>query len=230
VKILVTGANRGLGLEFTKTLLGRGDEVIATCRSLAAATELRELAETAHGKLQVVELDVATPEGNAALGAFLADKAVDVLINNAGHYSRDGGPFESLNFDGVMTDFAINAMGTLRVTQTALGALRRGKTRKIAVVSSKMGSITDNTSGGSYAYRMSKAAINMGVKSLANDLRGEGFTVLTMHPGWVLTDMGGPNALIGPEESIQGMLRVIDGAGLEQSGKFWDFRGNELPW
>lgn len=230
MKFLVTGANRGLGFEFTSRLIARGDTVLATCRDLSAATELRSLAEGAQGRLKVIEMDVATPEGSRALADALGGQALDVLINNAGHFSRDGGPFEHLNFDGVLHDFAINAMGALRVTQAALPALRRGNSKKIAVISSKMGSIADNTSGGSYAYRMSKAAANMAVKSLANDLRGEGFTVITMHPGWVLTDMGGPRALIGPEESISGLLNVIDHAGLEQSGRFWDFRGNELPW
>ena len=160
----------------------------------------------------------------------MAADAIDVVINNAGHYSRDGGPFESLDFDGVLTDFAINAMGSLRVTQAALPAVRRGKAKKIVNISSKMGSIADNTGGGSYAYRMSKAALNMGTRSLAVDLKREGISVITMHPGWVLMDMGGPNALVDNDESINGLLAVIDKASLEESGRFWDFRGNELPW
>lgn len=230
MKYLVTGANRGLGLEFTTKLAERGDEVIATCRSIAAAKELQELAERSGGKVRLFEMDVATPADNQKLAAFLEGQAVDVLINNAGHYSKDNGPFETIDFDGIMKDFAINAMGSLRVTQAALPAIRRGSLKKIINISSKMGSIADNSGGGAYAYRMSKTALNMGSRSLAQDLKPEGITVLTMHPGWVLTDMGGPNALVDANESINGLIKVIDNAGLEQSGRFWDFRGEELPW
>ncbi len=230
MKYLVTGANRGLGLEFTTKLAERGDEVIATCRSIAAAKELQELAERSGGKVRLFEMDVATPADNQKLAAFLEGQSVDVLINNAGHYSKDNGPFETIDFDGIMKDFAINAMGSLRVTQAALPAIRRGGLKKVINISSKMGSIADNSGGGAYAYRMSKTALNMGSRSLAQDLKPEGITVLTVHPGWVLTDMGGPNALVDANESINGLIKVIDDAGLEQSGRFWDFRGEELSW
>ncbi len=230
MKYLVTGANRGLGLEFTTKLAERGDEVIATCRSIAAAKELQELAERSGGKVRLFEMDVATPADNQKLAAFLEGQAVDVLINNAGHYSKDNGPFDTIDFDGIMKDFAINAMGSLRVTQAALPAIRRGGLKKIINISSKMGSIADNSGGGAYAYRMSKTALNMGSRSLAQDLKPEGITVLAVHPGWVVTDMGGPNGLVDTNESINGLIKVIDNAGLEQSGRFWDFRGEELPW
>jgi len=230
MKYLVTGANRGLGLEFTTKLAERGDEVIATCRSIAAAKELQELAERSGGKVRLFEMDVATPADNQKLAAFLEGQAVDVLINNAGHYSKDNGPFDTIDFDGIMKDFAINAMGSLRVTQAALPAIRRGGLKKIINISSKMGSIADNSGGGAYAYRMSKPALNMGSRSLAQDLKPEGITVLAVHPGWVVTDMGGPNGLVDTNESINGLIKVIDNAGLEQSGRFWDFRGEELPW
>lgn len=224
---LVTGANRGLGLEFTKQLLNAGHQVTATSRNPSEATDLRALESSS---LSLLALDISKPESVDAFAKALKDAAIDVLINNAGHYSRASVGFDHLNFDGVLHDFAVNAIGTLRVTQALLPNLRRGSAKKIANISSKMGSITDNTSGGSYAYRMSKAAVNMATRSLANDLRSEGFTVLTFHPGWVQTDMGGPNALIEPPESIAGMLKVVDNAGLEQSGRFWDYRGQELPW
>ncbi|QED26916.1 SDR family oxidoreductase [Microvenator marinus] len=224
---LVTGANRGLGLEFTKQLLEAGHQVIATSRNPSEASDLRALESAS---LRLMALDISKPESVDAFAKALNDEAIDVLINNAGHYSRVSVGFDHLNFDGVLHDFAVNGIGTLRVTQALLPNLRRGNAKKIANISSKMGSITDNTSGGSYAYRMSKAAVNMATRSLANDLRSEGFTVLTFHPGWVQTDMGGPNALIEPPESIAGMLKVVDNAGLEQSGRFWDYRGQELPW
>jgi len=226
---LVTGANRGLGLEFTKQLLSQGHRVTATCREPEQAQELKSL-QSDYPELNVLKFDIASPESNAELATQLRDTEVDVLINNAGHYSRARVGFDDLSFDGVLHDFSINAIGTLRATQTILPSLRKGAGKKIINISSKMGSISDNTSGGSYAYRMSKAAVNMATRSLANDLRHDGFVVLTFHPGWVLTDMGGPNALIGTEESIAGMLKVIENAGPEESGRFWDFRGQEIPW
>lgn len=227
--VVITGANRGLGLEFTKQLLAQGHTITATCRTPEAANELQSL-KTTHPNLRILQQDIASPESNEQIRNALTDTPVDVLINNAGHFSRANVGFDSLDFDGVLHDFAVNAIGTLRATQAILPALRVGQAKKIVNISSKMGSIADNTSGGSYAYRMSKAAVNMATRSLASDLKSDGFVVLTFHPGWVLTDMGGPNALIGPEESIAGMLKVIENAGAEESGRFWDYRGHELAW
>lgn len=226
---LVTGANRGLGLEFTKQLLKSGHKVTATCREPEQAQELKSL-QSDYPELKVLAFDISSPESNTELAVQLKDSEVDVLINNAGHYSKAHVGFDDLSFDGVLHDFSINAIGTLRATQTILPSLRKGEGKKIINISSKMGSIHDNTSGGSYAYRMSKAAVNMATRSLANDLKQDGFVVLTFHPGWVQTDMGGPNALIGPEESIAGMLKVIENAGAHESGRFWDYRGQELSW
>jgi len=130
----------------------------------------------------------------------------------------------------MLRTFDTNALGALRVTSALLPALRRGSTRRIACLSSRAGSLADNTSGRNYAYRLSKAALNMGVRNLAVELRPEGFTVLCLHPGWARTDMGGPTAPQTPEESVSGLLQVLDRARPEDTGRFIDFRGQEVPW
>lgn len=228
MKYLVTGANRGIGLEFVKQLVDRGHDVIATARQPAEAGELSEIAERT-GQVDIVALDITDPEATCDLAGWLDDESIDVLINNAGRLSRGGKP-GSFDFDQIQADFTTNAVGTLRVTEAVLPALKRGNARKIMNVSSKMGSIEDNGSGGSYAYRMSKAALNMATRSLANDLAPEEFVVLTVHPGWVQTDMGGQNAKIDTETSVTNLLDVLDDAGPQESGRFWEWNGNEVPW
>lgn len=226
MKYLVTGANRGIGLQFAKTLSERGDHVFATARNPEEADELLALASD---NVQVLALDIADPQSVKELSIRMKDEELDVLINNAGVYSRGGTP-DRLDFDGIRKDFEVNTMGTLRVVQAALPALRAGRAKKIVNVTSKMGSIADNTSGGSYSYRMSKAALNMGTRSLAHDLAGEGFVVFVIHPGWVLTSMGGPSALIDTKKSVDGMLSVIDGADRRTSGLFWNWDGSQIEW
>lgn len=228
MNILITGANRGIGLQFVTTLAKRGDTVIATARNVDEASALREVADSAEN-VRVVALDINDEESLERLNQLLEEEGVDLLINNAGQYTRGEG-VGNFNFEGMRSEFETNVLGTLRVIQTVLPALRRGKNKKIVNISSKMGSISDNTSGGAYAYRMSKTALNMATRSLSRDLLPAGFTVLTMHPGWVQTDMGGPNALIDTETSVTGMLKVIDHAGLEESGRFWEWNGEEVPW
>ncbi|MCP3139033.1 SDR family oxidoreductase [Pyxidicoccus xibeiensis] len=229
MRYVITGASRGIGLEFVQQLLRRGDTVEAGVRSPEGARRLEPLARESGNRLRIHALDV---ESDASIRSFAADvcaSPVDVLINNAGVIGL-WCALTDVDYADMARTFAINALGPLRVTSALLPALRRGAVRKVAHVSSNMGSVTNNTDGGAYAYRMSKAALNMGVRTLANDLRAEGFVTVALHPGWVQTDMGGPQATLPAPESVRGLLRLIDGMGPEHSGRFFDYQGAELPW
>lgn len=220
---IITGANRGIGLELCTQLAARGDTVIGTARDPAAASALRAL------PVAIEALDLRDDASVRALGRRLEDRAIDVLVNNAGR--GGGGPgIAELDWDIVGDYFAVNAIGPMRVTQALLPALRRGERRLVAHLSSNLGSIGDNHSGGSYAYRASKAALNMFNRSLAHELAPEGFTCLVLHPGWVQTDMGGPRATTPVADSVAGLLEVMDGAGPEKTGRFISFRGDQLTW
>ncbi len=220
---VVTACNRGLGLEFARQLSGRGDRVIATARDPESATELKRL------DVEVVQLDVAAAASVDRLAAALGEESVDVLINNAG-VGVHSTPLEELDFAEMEDFFAINSIGPLRVTRALLPALRRGADKTIVNLTSRMGSIEDNSSGAAYSYRASKAALNMVTRSLAVDLGPEGFTCAVLHPGWVMTDMGGKSAPVAVEDSISGMLRIIAGLSAEDNGEFYDFTGARVPW
>ena len=226
MRFVVTGANRGIGLEFVKQLTARGEEVDATARDLGGAAELQALARP-DVRLRIHRLDVAEDTSVATFAEELAPGPVDVLINNAGVSGVKGG--ELIDPPDVLRVLNVNAVGTLRVVRALLPRLREGKGKKIVNLTSVLGSIAD-ASGGRYAYRSSKAALNMVTKLLAEDLRAEGFRTVALHPGWVQTRMGGSAAPIPPEQSIQGMLRIIEGLTSEQSGRTFDFQGREIPW
>ena len=226
MRFVVTGANRGIGLEFVKQLTARGEEVDATARDPVDAAELQAVARPGV-RLRIHRLDVADDASVAAFAEQLAPGPVDVLINNAGVSGVKGG--ELIDPPDILRVLNVNAVGTLRVVRALLPRLREGKGRKIVNLTSKLGSIAEAT-GGRYAYRSSKAAVNMATKLLAEDLRGEGFCIVALHPGWVQTRMGGGAAPVPPEQSIRGMLRIIDGLTAEQSGRTFDFEGREIPW
>ncbi len=227
MRYLVTGANRGIGLEFVKQLTSRGEEVIATARNVDDAKALKTLAGT-HNNLTIISLDVSKDDSIDALSASVGEE-LDVLINNAGCYGHSG-VFPDLDFDLLERDYRINAIGTLKVSAALLESLKKGKGKIIASVTSKMGSIGDNSSGGSYSYRMSKTGLNMASRSMAHDLSKHDISVFVLHPGWVQTDMGGSNALINTQTSVEGMLKTIDKATLDHSGRFWEWNGNEIQW
>jgi len=222
-EVLLTGANRGIGLEFARQLAARGDRVVATCRNPAAASELAAL------DVQVEPLDVTDAMGIERIAALYADRALDLLINNAG-VGVGHRPLGELDYDEMGAFYRTNAVGPLRLTEHLLPALRRGEDRTVVSLTSRVGSIQDNTSGGSYAYRASKAALNAITKSLAIDLADEGFTCVVLHPGWVQTDMGGGNAPLPTEQSVAGMLKVVEGLAPADSGGFFDYTGESLPW
>ena len=217
---LVTGANRGIGYEYCKQLKDRGDEAIAVCRH--SSDELRKL-----GIRVETDVDVSDEGAIAQLTKSLDSKKIDVLINNAGIYRQS--TLSELNIDGIREQFEVNALGPLKLTKALLPNL--GKGSKIAIMTSRMGSIEDNTSGGTYGYRMSKTAVSMAGKSLAEDLKSEGIAVAILHPGLVSTGMTNFNENgISPEESVKGLLDRIDRLSLENTGTFWHSNGEVLPW
>ena len=214
---LVTGANRGIGYELCRQLQAAGD-VIAVCRS--SSPELDRL------KVQVeADIDIASDESVAQLAERLQGVAIDVLINNAGVAQKN--TLDDLDFDSIRQQFEVNALGALRITQALLPNLRAGS--KIALITSRMGSIADNTSGSSYGYRMSKAALSMAGKSLSIDLQPRQIAVAILHPGMVSTDMTRHSG-IPAAESVRGILERIQQLNLQNSGTFWHANGEELPW
>jgi NAD(P)-dependent dehydrogenase (short-subunit alcohol dehydrogenase family) len=229
MRIVVTGAGRGIGLELTRQLLTRGEAVEAGVRDPARATGLDELRRAHADRLRVHTCDVADDDSVRSFAEALGREPLDVLINNAGVIGKQQ-PLEDLDMVDMARTINVNALGPVRLTRALLPLLRKGAARKIAHISSKMGSLADNTSGGSYGYRMSKAALNMASVSMARDLRAAKIASVVLNPGWVRTDMGGKNASTPVAESVRGMLRVIDALTLEASGKFLGFEGDEIPW
>ena len=231
---LITGSNRGLGLELTRQLLERGHGVVATCRRPDAADDLRRLEEAHADDLAIVELDVSSADGiEAAFETVRTDHAsLDVLVNNAGVAGTYAAGIRDLDDEEVGHVLDVNVVGPVRVTQQFLPLLRAGDGRKVVNVSSLMGSMADNGTGGAYAYRMSKAALNMLAVNLDRELRGEGFTAFAIHPGWVQTDMGGANAPLEIPEAIPPIIDVVERATPSELGGtfFYPYEDRELPW
>lgn len=223
--VLITGANRGIGLEFCVQLLARGDRVSAVCRGASEA--LIALAAANEGALRIIDgVDVTKEEGLQALVSAVDGERIDVLINNAGLLRQE--TLDALDLESIRRQFEVNTLGPLRVTVALLGSLGVGS--KVALITSRMGSIHDNTSGGSYGYRMSKAALNMAGKSLALDLRPKEIAVGLLHPGWVRTEMTGGTGLMDTDESVCGLLKLIDDLSIETTGGFWHTNGEALSW
>jgi len=218
--IVVTGANRGIGLELARQYADEGHEVIRTMRG-------PDKAKTPFGT--TMALDVTDADSVAKFAAALDGKPVDLLINNAGVSGPSRQSATDMDFDGFQKVLDANVLGPLRVTQALLPNLRKAPGSKVAVVSSRMGSLT-LAQGGSVAYRTSKAAVNMAFKLLAGDLKGEGIAVALLHPGWVRTDMGGAGADIDVATSAEGLREVIEELEPGNSGTFWAYDGQELPW
>ncbi len=229
--ILLTGANRGIGLEFCRQYAHDGWQVLACCRDSEKADELNKLAIKYPSLIKIHALDVADLAQIERLGQTLSGETIDLLINNAGIYPKsDTGGFGHTNYADWMTAFKINTVAPLKMAETFAGQISRGKQKVIATLTSQMGSIEDNGSGGNYQYRSTKAAANMVVKSLAFDLKRSGITAVVLHPGWVKTDMGGPNAMISVEQSVTGMRQVIGSLKPHDSGKFLNYSGEVIPW
>jgi len=238
-RVVVTGANRGLGLEFTRQLLAAGDEVVATARQPKAADALNKLASTSGGRVTVVRLDVAEPDDVAAAALQIGERfdAVDLLINNAAVWAAPGQPdrlsagaLGELRAEPVLEVLRINAVGPLLVTQALAARLAAAGGSAVVNLTSGLGSLAGATGRGNIAYGMSKAALNMATRHLAAELRRQGTVVVAMSPGWVATDMGGRGAPLEPPESVRGMLNVVDALTPAQSGMFLDHTGATVPW
>lgn len=225
--ILITGSNRGIGLEFTKQYAADGWHVIACCRNPQSASALQTLAN-AYQNIQIVALDVADFRQIDAVALQLKNQKIDVLLNNAGIYPASD--LGDVDYDDWATAFKINSMAPFKMAEAFMPHVSTSQLKKIATLSSKMGSLDDNTSGGSYIYRSSKAAVNMVMKSLAIDVKPDGVAVVTLHPGWVQTDMGGPNGLVDAQTSVAGLRKVIAHLSLSTSGKFIAYDGKEIAW
>jgi NAD(P)-dependent dehydrogenase (short-subunit alcohol dehydrogenase family) len=228
--VLITGANRGLGLEFCRQYADAGWNVIACCRNPKQASELSTLSQH-YTTMQIEALDVAHLDQIDALSKKLSDTSIDVLINNAGVYDdiRSNG-FGQLDYQAWQHSLLINTLAPMKMAEAFLPQIQRGSKRLIVNISSLMGSLADNGSGGSILYRSSKAALNAAMKSLSIELRNQNIGVLILHPGWVQTDMGGTNALIDSKTSVSGMCAVINGFTLAQSGAFIKYDGKLMPW
>jgi len=227
--VLITGASRGLGLEFARQYAADGWRVFATCRDPDGAAALEEAADGSGGAITVHRLDVGDLDQIDALAEALAGEAVDVLLNNAGAFGDRAG-FGRVDVAAWERTFRVNAIAPYRMCEAFVEHVARSEQKVVANVTSKMGSIADNTSGGRYVYRSSKAALNMVTASLAHDLAGRGIKAVVLHPGWVRTDMGGPSAPLEAPESVAGMRKVIAGLAPDQSGRFFNWDGAEIPW
>lgn len=229
--ILITGANRGLGLELTRQTLTEGERVFATCRLPEEARALHSMADEHPDRLSILPLDVTDEASIITAEEMVRTQAdhLDILINNAGVNPR-GERLGDLEAETLLHTFHVNSVGPMMVTQQFLDLLRAGERSKIVNISSQMGSLIQKKSGGSYSYCTSKAALNMLTRALAFDLRSEGIIVVAMHPGWVRTDMGGNHAPLSPVESVSGMLRVIDRLRPADTGRFLTWRGRKHPW
>jgi NAD(P)-dependent dehydrogenase (short-subunit alcohol dehydrogenase family) len=215
---VITGASRGIGLELCRQLAVRGDRVIAVCRN--STPELRALG------CEIVDgVEVTDAAAIASLAQQLRGEHIDVLINNAGILAHDS--LDNLDLDGIRRQFEVNALGPLRITHALLSGLQSGA--KVVIITSRMGSIGDNGSGGYYGYRMSKAAVNMAGASLARDLGERGITVLILHPGMVATDMTDRNG-VPVADSAASLIARMDELGPEESGSFHHANGEPLPW
>ncbi|MDH3647819.1 MAG: SDR family oxidoreductase [Gammaproteobacteria bacterium] len=228
--VVITGANRGIGLKLAQSYIDEGSRVYAGCRKPEMANELAHLAENSSGLLSVHPLDVTNESQRNAFAGMLNDVAIDVLINNAGVYPHKGKSFGQLDAESWLTALDVNTVAPMMMAQTLLPNVAASKRKLVASITSKMGSIADNNSGGSYAYRSTKTALNMAMKSLAIDLYDQGVSVILLHPGWVQTDMGGSQALVTPEQSIKKLRATLDRAGLPESGTFFDLDGSVIPW
>jgi len=227
MNILITGASRGIGLEFARQYLDRGDTVLAAARD-PQAEPLQALRRRHPDRLRCHVLDVTRDDQAQALAAAVS-APLDILINNAAVMDEPA-DLQHLDLADLAQVFAVDALGPLRVTRALLGPLRRGHGKRVVHLSSGLGSISDNTSGGYYGYRMAKAALNMASRCLAHELRPQGILSTVLSPGWVQTDMGGQGAPLRVEESVAGLVRVIDKLTLADSGGFFHYDGSTFPW
>jgi len=230
MNILITGANRGIGLEMVKYAIQQGWRVFACCRNPHNAENLFNIAKLSNGQISVHIADMLELATIQALSYELRNDPIDILINNAGVYGSDKNRFGTVDVDSWLQTFQVNCVAPLKIVEAFAEQLFMGKRKLVACMSSKMGSTTDNSSGNSYIYRSSKAALNAVVKSLSIDLKEHGIISVALHPGWVKTEMGGPDAEITARESVESIFSHLMLLTIEDSGRFIDIDGSDIPW
>ncbi|MBV6389397.1 MAG: hypothetical protein JNIBNLAF_01024 [Nitrosomonas europaea] len=229
--VLITGANRGIGLEFARQYAADGWQVVACCRQPQQAEALNRLADQYKDRFSIHRLDVRELAETDQLSHKLQDLPIDILINNAGVYPHaQNGEFDRISYDDWMEAFRVNTFAPLKMVEALIEQIACSQLKIVATITSKMGSIADNQRGGSYIYRSSKAAVNMVVKSLAIDLQPRGIIAVLLHPGWVQTDMGGRGALISTKQSVTGMKSILGRVTHSDTGKFIAYDGQHIPW
>lgn len=228
--VLITGANRGIGLGHAQRFAERGVEVFATARAASADDELHRLAHAHAGRFTVLHYDAADPEAPAQLKAALGDTPIDLLLANAGAPGESGQALGNIHVDGVLELIRINALAPLKLVEALVYNITLSERKLVALQSSQMGSIGKNSAGGRYEYRLSKVALNMIARNAGNDLAPRGVTVVALHPGWVKTRMGGQGAAITVETSVAGQQKLFDTLGPAHNGRFFNYDGTELPW
>ncbi|MCP4392114.1 MAG: SDR family oxidoreductase [Gammaproteobacteria bacterium] len=227
--ILITGANRGIGLELSKQFAADGWQVLACCRNPADADALQELSNR-YSSIEVFALDVTDCDQVTALAQQLGERPIDILLNNAGIFGPKDVGFGDVEAATWRQVLEVNTIAPMMLVQALVEQVASSQQKLVAMISSKVGSIADNSSGGGYLYRSSKTALNQVVKSLSIDLAVRNIAVISLHPGWVQTDMGGPNAEISTTESVSGLKNILQTAGPDQSGQFLEYNGDAIPW
>ena len=227
--ILITGANRGLGLGFVKKYIEKNVHIMCTTRDISGSKELLAYKEKYPDNIEIFELDLLKDNAAVTLANFTKDKPIDILVNNAGVGSSNQ-HFQAVSSNPWLEVLKVNLIAPLMITQAVIENVKKSSAKKIYFLSSQLGSIADNKSGGMYIYRSSKTGLNQVVKSLSIDLKAYGITVVSLHPGWVKTDMGGPNAPVSIDESVEGMIEVIETTDIKDTGKFLNYDGRKLPW
>ena len=226
--IVITGANRGIGLALSREFTEKGWHVIATCRNPSSASALQALANK--GQLEIFQCDVSSASETAALCDALSGKPIDVLVNNAGIMGGEHQDLDDMDYEAWASTMDINVLAPFRISTSLLPCLRLSTNPRIITISSQMGAFGKVMGTGQYAYRSSKAAVSKVMQVMALQLANEGIIVCPVHPGWVQTDMGGPSATITTAESAAGLYKLIDGLTIEKSGRFWTWDGNEHVW
>jgi NAD(P)-dependent dehydrogenase (short-subunit alcohol dehydrogenase family) len=224
--VLITGANRGLGLEFVRQYADNNWKVIATCRDPESAKDLYDI----QGDKEILPLDVTNFEAIEQTSELLRSEKIDVLLNNAGVYDSDKNGLGKTNFDDWTKMLRINTIAPLKIVESFISQVVSSKRKVIVSISSLLGSLSANDTGGQYAYRSSKSALNSVNKSLSIDLARKGIISIVISPGWARTDMGGPNAAVDPIDSVSGIRRVINNLKPEDSGKFFNYDGSNIDW
>jgi len=230
VKILITGASRGIGLEMVRYGMAKGWEVLACCRHPQQADKLLSMAKLSNGRVSVYVVDMLELATVQALAYELRNEAIDMLINSAGVYGSERNSFGQVDAQDWVETLKVNTIAPLKMSEAFIEQLCMGNNKVIACLGSKMGSMDDNTSGGSYIYRSSKAALNAVVKSMSVDLADKKIKCVVLHPGWVKTDMGGPNAEITTKESVSKIFDTLLSLKMEDSGRFIDIDGTDIAW